>query len=65
MFMYALIGGVLLLILILFNCLLQQVQHQQTATKEMLRVLMVRRHPRSPPQEVMHAWLSVIQKATA
>ena len=66
MLTYALIGGVVLLILILLRCLLQQIQYQWVATKATLQVLMALRHPScSLPQDTMHDWLVVIQKATA
>lgn len=51
---------------LIFKCLLQHIRPQQRATEGPLQVSMALRHPLlSPPQEVMHAWLSEIQKATS
>ena len=63
---YALTGGVVWLILNVFKCLMQQIQHQQTITKVTLLVLTVLTalslSSCSPPQYIIYAWLVVIQK---
>lgn len=61
MLTYALIIRVVVLILI---CLLQHIRQQQAATEATLQELMALRHSSGSPPQVMHAWLSKIQKAT-
>lgn len=62
---YTLSSWVVLLILNVFKCLMQQIQHQQITTKVTFQILIaLSLSSCSPPQYVIYAWLFVIQNAT-
>ena len=58
---YDMMGGIVILIIILFKCLLQHISRQCSINKVMLQVLMALKNPNcNPPKEVIEAWMAEI-----
>ena len=62
---YAMMGGIVILIIILFKCLTQHTSRQHSINKATLQVLMALENPGCEPQkEVIKAWMAEIHETT-
>ena len=60
-------GGMIILIIILFKCLTQHISRQHSINKATLQVLMALENSRlqpPPPKEVIKAWMAKIHETT-
>ena len=62
---YAVMGGIVILIIILFKCLAQHISRQHSIIKATLQVLMALKNPNyNHPNEVIKAWMAEIRDTT-